>query len=76
MSHEICVVPTLKPGTYGEPPILVASDKHCSNCNTNHDFEKCPECEADVVIQVGANYLKKFCESNGCEWEFIHVWED
>lgn len=75
MAHELCITEVKEPGEYGKPPIFVKDD-FCYECHTRHVFEKCPECGSDIVISVGANYLKKFCESNTCKWEWLRVDDD
>jgi len=70
MTTNITAIVCSTPSTYSKvPPIMVEKDKFCEECNSVHDFEKCPLCGSWIGFNYGmGNYA--FCENVECDWRY------
>ena len=59
-------------GEFGTAAVVVKKNSHCVECGGVHDFERCPDCGADIILGFGLGAGPGFgpykvCE-NFCGW--------
>ena len=64
----------------GCPPLMVDPNRFCDECNTNHEFEKCPKCGSWIELGFGLMFggygPYKWCQNDSCDWFYKQLLAD